>query len=354
MSEQLDLTELLTIHEVDAILVTSLHDIRWCCGFTGSNALLLITRDGWHFVTDGRYTEQSRREVTGAELHIASGNLLQHIEDAPFTQSLRRVAIQADEITLLRFEELRETLPGVEWIAIPGPFEGYRARKTEREIQCIIEAQHITESVFEYMLGFIKPGMSETEIAAEVVYQHLRRGATGMSFDPIIASGENSALPHARPGGRSVQPGDMIVIDMGCFVHGYASDMTRTIALGDPGEEARSVYAIVLDAQLKALEGASAQLSSRELDSLARSVIENAGYGSYFSHSLGHGVGLEIHESPSITWRVDVPLSKDMVVTIEPGIYLPERFGVRIEDIIRLKNDGSENLTAATKDLIML
>ena len=196
--------------------------------------------------------------------------------------------------------------------------------------------------------------MTEQELAAEIVYQHLRRGASAMSFDPIVASGPNSALPHARPTERTLQQGDMVVIDMGCFVNGYASDMTRTISIGEPDEEARKVYNVVLQAQESALSAASAQLSNSALDNVARSFIKDSGYGAYFTHSLGHGVGLQIHEWPSISWRMDHPLSAGMVLTIEPGIYLPGKVGVRIEDMIQLTQDGCENLTGSTKELIVI
>lgn len=215
-------------------------------------------------------------------------------------------------------------------------------------------AQAVTDAVFEHLLEFIKPGMQEQEIAAEIVYQHLSRGAERMSFDPIVASGPNAALPHGRPTSKRLQQGELVLVDMGCFVDGYASDMTRTIAIGEPGDEARAVYNLVLDAQERAIESAHGGIASADLDDAARSVIAAGGYGDYFSHGLGHGVGLQIHEWPRVSYHVDYTLPVGAAVTIEPGIYLPDRIGVRIEDLIILREDGCDNLTASPKSLICL
>jgi Xaa-Pro aminopeptidase len=191
-------------------------------------------------------------------------------------------------------------------------------------------------------------------VAAEIVYQHLQRGAARMSFDPIVASGEHGALPHQRPTDHALRPGDMVVLDFGCVLEGYASDMTRTIALGEPGETARTVYNVVLEAQERAIGAVHAGLSTQALDGVARDTITAAGYGAYFSHGLGHGIGLQTHEWPRISYHVDDQLPEGAVITIEPGIYLPDQFGVRIEDIVVVRADGCENLTASPKSLIVL
>ena len=354
MDKRRDIEALLDKHEADGIIVTSLPDIRWCCGFSGSNGLFLLTANEAHFITDGRYEEQSEKEVTNATIHISEVSLFQFVEESQLLSGIERVIVQADHMTLVKYEDLKHVFPDKRWVSVPGLFERLRSVKSPAEMECIRRAQSITDSVFSDLLSMIKVGMAEKEVAAELVYLHMQRGAESMSFEPIVASGPNSSLPHARPGDRMLKQGDVIVIDMGCVVDGYASDMTRTVVLGKPEPEVHRVYAVVLEAQQKALESASAQLSSRELDACARDVIDAAGFGTFFSHSLGHGVGLEIHEWPSVSWRSDVLLQTGVVVTIEPGIYLPGKFGVRIEDMVQLTDSGCDNLTASAKDLIVL
>lgn len=346
--------ECVTEKQSDALILTFLPDIKWLTGFSGSNALVIYTKSGLYFITDGRYTTQSQNEVNGAQIYIADGNLMQCAIDKGLFSEVERVVVQAEHVTIAKLSSYKEKLPGLSWIPVSQILEKAISVKSDDEKDKVLAAQSITDDVFSYLLGFLKPGITEQEVAAEIVYQHLRRGAAGMSFDPIVASGPNGALPHARPSNRKLQSGDLIVLDMGCFKDGYASDMTRTVAIGQPDDEALEVYQVVLDAQCKALEHASASLTSRQLDSTARTVIEEAGYGPYFSHSLGHGVGLQIHEWPSISWRADNKLLPGMIITIEPGIYLPGKFGVRIEDIIQLNQSGSENLTKSPKELISI
>ena len=345
---------LLTERDVEAALITFLPDVRWACGFTGSNGLLVVLREGAHFLTDGRYKTQAEAQVSGADVHVPGYDLVGHIAEAELLGEVGRVAFQADHVTMAQLGQLEEALPNVTWQGVEKLLAKNVAQKTGDEVGRIQAAQRITESVFEYLLGFVRPGMSEQEVAAEIVYQHLRRGASAMSFDPIVASGARGALPHARPSAKTIEKGELVVLDFGCFLDGYASDMTRTVAVGEPGEEARKVYDVVLEAQGRALEEAQAGLTSKTLDAAARDVIEKAGYGDYFSHSLGHGIGLQTHEWPSVSFRHDFVLPEDAAVTIEPGIYLPEQFGVRIEDIVVLREDGCDNLTAAPKELVVL
>ncbi len=345
---------LLQEHDVQAILLTFLPDIRWACGFTGSNGLLIVQHDRADFFSDGRYAVQARRQVRGAEVHIPGYEILRHVAEGAFLDGVRRVAFQADHTTVAQWRDWQERFPAVEWVPVAGLLQRLVGRKEADEVARIRRAQAVTDAVFEHLLAVLRPGMTEQEVAAEIVYQHLQRGAEKMSFDPIVASGPNGALPHARPSDRRLAAGEMVVLDFGCFVDGYASDMTRTVAIGEPGEEARAVYALVRQAQEAAIEATRAGISSRALDAVARDRIEAGGYGEYFSHGLGHGVGLQIHEWPRLSYHVDDVLPAGATVTIEPGIYLPERFGVRIEDIIVLRDEGHENLTASPKDLLVL
>jgi Xaa-Pro aminopeptidase len=338
----------------DALLLTFLPDIRWVCGFSGSNGILIVLPDEAHFVTDGRYLVQAHREVRGASVHVPGYQLLEHASNERLLGAASVVLVQGDHLTVSQMDELRSQFPDVQFEPATDLLVPYVGRKDDEEVRLIREAQSITDSVFDHLLNILLPGMTEKEIAAEIVYQHLIRGAEGISFSPIVAAGPQGALPHARPTDRPIGPHELLVLDMGCFLNGYASDMTRTIAIGTPTEEARKVYSLVLEAQERAIDAAHAGMTSIELDGVARRVIQDGGYGEYFSHGLGHGLGLQIHEWPKVSYHVQVDLPAGAVVTIEPGVYLPDRFGVRIEDIIVLRDDGCENLTNARKDLVVL
>ncbi len=329
-------------------------DVRWACGFSGSNGLLLVGKEAVQFITDGRYTIQAETEVEGATLHTAAKGLWAYVEEAGLLGKAGTVLVQAEHLTVAEQATLEETFPDITWKAEKDWLQQPVAQKTEAEAAHIEAAQRITEAVFEEILPMLKPGVRERDIAAEIVYRHLQLGAERMSFDPIVATGAHGALPHARPGDRPIATGDLIVIDMGGFKNGYASDMTRTVAVGEPGAEARKVYQTVWNAQEAALDVAHAGMTAKALDGIARAVIEGAGYGDYFTHSLGHGVGLQIHEWPAVSYRSEEALPEGAVVTIEPGIYLPGQFGVRIEDMIHLKKDGCRNLTHTPKDLLVL
>ncbi len=345
---------LLQTHDVDAALITFMPDIQWACGFTGSNGLLIVRPDDVHFLSDGRYTEQARQEVEGAVIHTPGYALFEYAVEEHLLGDARRVLYQADHVTVAQLERWRALWPSVEWTPGTALLTMEVASKSDEEVARIRRAQQVTDAVFEHLLGFIRPGLSEQEVAAEIVYQHLRRGASKMSFEPIVASGRRGALPHARASIKNLESGDLVVLDFGCFVDGYASDMTRTVALGEPGDEARAVYQVVLDAQRRAIETARAGLSTKALDGAARSVIDEAGYGDFFTHSLGHGIGLQTHEWPRVSHQTDDVLPAGVAVTIEPGVYLPGRFGVRIEDIVVLRPDGCDNLTASPKKLVVL
>lgn len=340
--------------DADGALITLMPHVRWAVGFTGSNGVLVVSRDEAHFVTDGRYATQAASEVDGAEVHAPGYRVFEHIAETNLLDGCDAVLVQGDHLSYLDVERLRELLPGLRLDPVAALLEPIVAAKTEREVDRVRAAQAVTDEVFDAVLPFIGPGVRERDLAAEIVYQHLKRGCERMAFDPIVASGPNSARPHARPTGRAFAVGDLIVLDFGGVVDGFCSDMTRTVALGEPGDEARQVYDLVLDAQKAALDAAAAGMSGQALDRAARAVIEKGGMGEYFPHSLGHGIGREAHEWPRLSPRVDDELPLNATVTIEPGVYLPERFGVRIEDIVVLREAGCDNLTASPKDLLVL
>lgn len=341
--------------DADAVLLSSLPNIRWACGFTGTNGLLFVGERGAVFVTDGRYSEQAREEVQGAEVVIAKGGLISYVADEGYLDQFERVLFQADEVTVAKQRQLRDRLSEIDWYPETNVLTRQVGRKEASEIECIRKAQEVTEAVFDHIVDLLEEGISERDVAAEITFQHLKRGADKMAFDPIVASGPNAARAHARPTDRALQEGEVVVLDMGCMREGYASDMTRTVALGETTDTAKRGYEAVLTAQKKAIEAARAGVKGKELDAVARDILEERGYGDYFSHGLGHGIGLEVHEWPRVSYTVDEELPPGACVTIEPGIYVPEKgFGVRIEDIIVLREDGCDVLTHTTKDLLII
>ncbi len=346
------LRSILQAHDADAVLISRLTDIRWAVGFSGSNGLLVVDATSAYLITDGRYTEQAEREVSEAQVVITGKSLVEEIRDQKILQKARRVLFQSDDLTVARGERLSALISDTQWVGRGELFVEAVAQKSTAEVDVIRKAQAITEAAFEEVVGFIRPGVSEQEVAAEIVYAQLRRGAERMSFDPIVGSGPNGALPHARPSDRILKDGDLVVLDFGCVVDGYASDMTRTVAISEPPGEAVRAYEVVLTAQMAAIEAARAGMTGRELDAVARNEISRHGLGDYFTHGLGHGIGLQTHEWPRVSYSSESVLPRNCVVTIEPGVYLPGRFGIRIEDMIVIDDGPAVNLTSAPKNLI--
>ncbi len=338
----------------DAALVAHPPHLRWAVGFTGSNGLLVVTPEAAHFVTDGRYDTQARAEVAGAEVHVPGYGLAEHVAGQRLLGEARRVAVDADRTPVAEFERLRVLLAGSVVVPVPALLDEETGAKSEDEIARLRAAQARTAAVFEALLPLIQPGVREQDLAAEIVYLHLRGGAERMAFDPIVASGPRGALPHAHPTTATVRPGDLVVLDFGGVLDGFSADLTRTVAVGEPEEEGRRVYDVVREAQAAGKAALAPGRTGREADSAARAVIEAAGYGEAFVHSLGHGIGLETHEWPRLSQRADDVLPANAVVTVEPGVYLPERFGVRIEDVVVVREGGCETLTPLPTELLVL
>ncbi|MFT4605967.1 MAG: Xaa-Pro aminopeptidase [Rhodothermales bacterium] len=337
-----------------AVVLTSLPDIRWATGFSGSNALVVLS-DQAHLLTDGRYTEQASREVSACQVHIATAGL-QRLAVGAIIAEGSEVTLQAEQVTLAQLEEFEAGAEGRRLtfrhqMELVSPL---RAIKDALELRAITKAQRLTESVFGLLPSLVREGMTEFELSAEITYRHLSAGAQRMSFDPIVGFGENSALPHGRPGPRRLRAGDPILVDMGCFLDGYASDMTRMMVFGTPTQDFLDGFDLVLRALGQAHDQACAGMRACDLDAAARAVIEEGGMGSAFSHSLGHGVGLEIHEAPSVSFRSEAALPNGCVVTLEPGIYLESQFGIRIEDIVVLRSDGCDLVTDVPRDLVRI
>ena len=338
---------------VDTFMVSDLHVIRWLTGFSGSNARVLLNRHHSALFTDFRYGEQVKHEVDSMESVIIQNSFVDTFVDGGYLQG-KKLGIQAEQVTVYDAGQLGEKLKGVDIVPVRGFFDEFRELKNELEIAWMKQAAAISEKVFEEILPLISTEATEAEIAAEISYRHKRYGAEKDSFDPIVASGIRSALPHAKPAKKTFSPGNLIVIDMGCVCNGYASDQTRTVAFGRIPDEARKIYEITREAQQLGIEAARPGMPAKELDALVRSYIDKNGYGEFFGHGLGHGVGVEVHEKPRLGKTSEDYLLSGSVFTIEPGIYLPEKFGVRIEDTVVMGKSGVAPFQRFTKELIEL
>ena len=344
----------LAVTRLDALLVSHIPHVRYLTGFSGSNGLCAITRQNQYFLTDPRYRSQSKAEVEGFEIHVTSIGLLEELGKRRLLRGAKRVGFESTHTTVDAHSKMKASLAGVSMVATKSFIERVAAVKDEVEIESIKGAVEITEKVFQKLLHILKPGLAEQDIAAEISYWHKRFGAEGDAFEPIVASGVRGALPHARASAKTIKRGEMVTLDFGCVLHGYCSDLTRTVAIGRPSPRAKKIYQIVLEAQTKAIEMARPGIKASVLDQIARKVISRKGFGKYFSHSLGHGLGIEIHEELRLSAQSKEMLRIGNVVTIEPGIYVPGFGGVRIEDDIVLREDGCEVLTSASKELIII
>jgi Xaa-Pro aminopeptidase len=346
------LTELLPEAGVELLLVTELVNVRYLTGYTGSNGLAVIGADARRFITDFRYVEQAAQEVEASfEREPPQRDLLEAVPDILPGERLR-LGFEEAHVTVREYARLREIVPeSVELIGVSGLVEGLRAVKEPGELEKVRAAVALADASFEEVLGAGLIGRTEREVAIAIEHDMRMRGAQRPSFETIVAAGAHGALPHAQPREVTIRRGDMVVIDWGAELDGYCSDATRTVAAGEPSEDARDIYQLVLEAQLAGVQAVKDGAGGREVDGAARGVIEQAGYGERFGHGLGHGVGIDVHEAPRLSQRSEDRLTANNVVTVEPGIYLPERFGVRIEDTVVVTADGCEVLTALPKQL---
>jgi len=320
-------------------------------GFTGEGALLL-SRDETVLLTDSRYTEQAGREVPQLETYETKKGYLDEVTAAINARSIGRLAIGAKRISHYLVEQLQKKVE-TKIVALNDPVADLRITKEQKEVEKIEAATRLTEAALSELIDEMKIGMSEQELALRLEFIIRGKGAEGVSFDLIVAAGENSALPHYRPGKRRIKQGDLLLLDIGARLDGYCSDMTRVFAVGDPPNQAQEIYSLVLQANRIGIAAVRPGLSGVEVDAAAREVIAAAGHGDHFGHGLGHGVGLEVHEPPRLS-----PLSKDelkpgMVVTVEPGVYIPGFGGVRIEDLIVVTEDGYRTITTYPRDRLI-
>jgi len=336
----------------DAILVTKLVNVRYLTGFTGSNGQLLVGDPYDLFLTDGRYEEQAARQCTGIALApYSSGRPLSDVlRPALAERHIERLALEAHHVTLQQARVFRERLPGIALVETTAVVEKLRIRKSEPELEALRRAAAIGDAAFAALQEQLHDGMTEIDTAAELDDTMRRAGSERLSFDSIVAFGENAAEPHHQPGTRRLKRGDLVKLDFGATWGGYHSDMTRTIAFGKPSNDAKHIHRIVYESQRAGVAAVRAGATCSDVDGAARSVVARTGHD--FGHGTGHGVGLEVHEAPSVRKESDEVLEPGMVVTVEPGIYLPGFGGVRIEDTVVVTDDGCEILTRSSRELI--
>ncbi|MGA2946530.1 MAG: Xaa-Pro peptidase family protein [Candidatus Sulfotelmatobacter sp.] len=357
VARQKKLREHLATTRFDALLISHLPNIRYLCGFTGSAGFLLVEEAGSVFFSDVRYDTQGREEVKGAKVVIARKSVLQALGEWMGSRRKRSggwtIGVEGEHMTVAEKKRLTDLLPsGVRLRNAPAVVERARMVKDADELGNIRAAVQLGATLFDRALEILRPGIKETEVAAEMEYAARRHGAEAMSFPTIIASGTRSALPHGRATAQPIAAGGFVVCDFGVILAGYCSDQTRTVWVGTVSEEARHAHESVREAQEAAIAAVRPGIRVGDVDAAARSVLRKAGLGRYFTHSTGHGVGLEIHESPRVAAGQKEILRPGMVITIEPGVYFPGKWGVRIEDMVAVRESGCEVLTPTSKDFL--
>jgi len=340
---------------LDCLLVTEITNIRYLTGFSGTSARLLVFPGKSYFFTDFRYREQSSKQVRGAQVIVGQRDPLTDFPKfKPLKKKNLKLGFQAESISYSLVEKLKELLPQAILIPTTGLVNNLSIVKSADEIKLIKGAVKISDTAFERILGFIQPGMREIEIAAELEYQMKMLGSEKPAFDTIIASGWRAALPHGVASDKKVKKGDFITMDFGAKYNGYHSDITRTVVLGKATPRQKKIYNLVLKAQTAGIRNARAGIVAKNLDGKVRKIISRAGYGKYFGHGLGHGLGTVVHDSPAVSTLSDTVLKPNMVITIEPGIYIPQWGGVRIEDDVVIRRNSCLVLNKAEKQLIEL
>lgn len=338
---------------IDFLVFLDLVNIRYICGFTGSDGALVAGRDDVWFLTDSRYTTQAAQETKGCRV-VEYSKKVDAVAALLLEQGAKRVGFESQYTTVAVHDAFAASLPGVELVPVGEELDSLRLIKDEGELGLLAKSASISSAAFHGIVDKIRPGAVERELALELEFSMRRAGADEKSFDFIVASGTRGALPHGRASEKVIKSGELVTFDFGAVYHGYHSDETVTVAVGAPDSRQREIYAIVKDAHDRALEAVRPGISFKELDSLARGYIEEKGYGSCFGHGLGHGVGLEVHEKPVVSFRSEGVAEEGMVFTIEPGIYIPGWGGVRIEDTVVVTADGCRLLTQVPKDLMII
>ncbi|WOV85570.1 Xaa-Pro peptidase family protein [Sporosarcina jeotgali] len=347
------LRELLAEKELDALFITSGYNRRYMTGFTGTAGAAIISKDDAVFITDFRYMEQAAAQIKDFRIVQHEKTIIEEVAKQVEQMKVKRLGFEKEDLTFGMYE-LYKSKVSAELIPTAGLVEKLRIIKTPEELEVLKQAAKIADDAFTHICGFIKAGMTELEVSNELEFFMRKQGATSSSFDTIVASGVRGALPHGVATDKKIQSGELVTLDYGALYNGYISDITRTVAVGEPSGKMREVYEITLAAQKLAVEGIKPGMTGIQADAIARDYIASKGYGEAFGHSTGHGIGLEVHEAPGLSFRSETVLEPNMTVTAEPGIYLPGIGGVRIEDDLVITENGCERLTHCTKELQIL
>ncbi|MCQ6278065.1 Xaa-Pro dipeptidase [Bacillus sp. EB600] len=338
---------------IDGLLITSPFNRRYMANFTGTAGVVLISADRAQFITDFRYVEQASKQCIGYEIVQHLGSIPDEVAKQVQNLGIQKLGFEEDNLTYSSFKVFEKAI-NAELVPVSGLVEKLRLIKTDAEIKILKVAADIADAAFKHIVDFIRPGKTELEVSNELEFFMRKAGATSSSFDTIVASGLRSALPHGVATEKVIEKGDFVTLDYGAYYKGYVSDITRTIAIGAPDTKLKEIYEIVLEAQTRGMDGFKPGMTGKEADALTRDFITEKGYGEYFGHSTGHGIGLEVHEGPALSFRSEIVLEPGMIVTCEPGIYIPGLGGVRIEDDTRITLDHNEALTHSAKELIIL
>lgn len=340
-------------NQVDAILITNEYNRRYMTGFTGTAGVAIVSQNDAVFITDFRYTEQAAEQVKDFRIEQHKGTIFEEVAKQVALMGAKTIAFEKDAMHYGTYEVYKAAVKA-DFVPLSGVIEKIRLIKSQEEINIIKVACEIADNAFTHILNFIKPGITELDVSNELEFFMRKQGATSSSFDIIVASGLRSALPHGVATKKIIETGDFVTLDFGAYYNGYISDITRTVAVGQPSEKLVEMYNAVLESQLLALEKVGPGMTGAEADAVSRDYLKSKGLGEAFGHSLGHGIGLEVHEGPGLNFRSEVVLEPNMTVTIEPGAYIPGVGGVRIEDDILITETGNEILNHSDKQLIIL
>ncbi|WP_078413730.1 M24 family metallopeptidase [Priestia abyssalis] len=338
---------------IDGMLITSGYNRRYITNFTGTAGIAVVSAEKAVFITDFRYVEQANEQIKEFEIIQHKGLIIEEIAKQIERLGIKNLGFEQQHVTFAEFASYKKSIQA-QLVPVSDIVEKLRLIKTDSEIKILKEAAKIADAAFEHILTFIRPGVTELDVSNELEFFMRKQGAVSSSFDIIVASGYRSALPHGVATQKTIEKGELVTLDFGAYYKGYCSDITRTVAVGDVSDQLKTIYDVVLQAQLRGMNGIKAGMTGKEADALTRDYISEKGYGEYFGHSTGHGLGMEVHEGPALSVRSDTLLQPGMVVTVEPGIYIANVGGVRIEDDTVVTLEGNESLTHSTKELIIL
>ncbi|MDQ0244397.1 Xaa-Pro aminopeptidase [Bacillus fengqiuensis] len=353
MGKLMGLRESFAKNGIDGILITSGYNRRYITNFTGTAGVAIVSAEKAVFITDFRYMEQANEQIEEFEIIQHKGLIIEEIAKQVERLGIKNLGFEQQHVTFAEFASYKKNIQA-QLVPVSDVVEKLRLIKTDSEIKILKEAAKIADAAFEHILTFIRPGVTELDVSNELEFFMRKQGAVSSSFDIIVASGYRSALPHGVATQKTIEKGELVTLDFGAYYKGYCSDITRTVAVGDVSDQLKTIYDVVLQAQLRGMNGIKAGMTGKEADALTRDYISEKGYGEYFGHSTGHGLGMEVHEGPALSVRSDTLLQPGMVVTVEPGIYIANVGGVRIEDDTVVTLEGNESLTHSTKELIIL